>query len=116
MKNVLLLFAISIMLSSVTYASFPVTQSTNEVVVVTNAESTTNAEPIVSGNSFNWQAIVSLACSQLAWSVSWLFAIPGVVFGFMAVKGDKSIKWLGWIAYILNAVFLGVGVGMLLSA
>ena len=100
----------SLMLSSVTYASFPVTQPVDEVLV------TTTAEPIVSGSSFNWQAIVSLACSQIAWSLAWPAAIPGVVFGFMAVKGDKNIKWLGWIAYIMNAVFLGFGLGMLLSA
>jgi len=105
MKNFLLLFAMSLMLSSVAYASFPVTQTADEALV------TATAEPIVYGSSFNWQAIVSIACSQIAWSVTWYAAIPGIIFGFMAVKGDKNIKWLGWIAYILNAFFLGYGIG-----
>ena len=41
MKNFLLLFAMSLMLSSVTYASFPITQPVGEVVI------TKTVEPIV---------------------------------------------------------------------
>jgi hypothetical protein len=100
MKNFLVLFAASIMLSSVAYASFPVTQPVDEVLV------TTTAEPILSGGDFNWQAIVSASCLLLGFSISWLFLIPGLVFGIMAIIGDKNMKWLGWIGMIANAVWL----------
>tara|TARA_B100000795_G_scaffold85940_1_gene62483 strand:+ start:23108 stop:23440 length:333 start_codon:yes stop_codon:yes gene_type:complete len=100
MKNILLLFAMSIILSSVTYASFPVTQPADEVLI------TTTTEPMVSGASLNWQAIVSVSCLLIGFSVSWLFLIPGLVFGIMGIIGDKNMKWLGWIGMIANAFWL----------
>ncbi len=100
MKNFLLLFAMSLMLSSVTYASFPVTQAVDEIVV------TATAEPILYGGDFNWQAIVSASCLLIGLSVSWLFLIPGLVFGIMGIIGDKNMKWLGWIGMIANAAWL----------
>jgi hypothetical protein len=100
MKNFLLLFAMSLMLSSVTYASFPVTQPADEVMV------TSTAEPIVYGGDFNWQAIVSVSCLLIGLAISWYFLIPGLVFGIMGIIGDKNMKWLGWIGLIANAVWL----------
>jgi len=100
MKNFLLLFTVSIMLSSVAYASFPVAQPVDEVPV------TTTVEPILSGGDFNWQAIVSASCLLIGLSISWLFLIPGLVFGIMGIIGDKNMKWLGWIGMISNAVWL----------
>jgi hypothetical protein len=113
MKNILLLFVVSIMLSSVTYASFPVTQPIDEVLV------TATAEPIVYGSSFNWQAIVSVSCLLIGFSVSWLFLIPGLVFGIMSIIGDKNMKWLGWAGMIANAAWLPIMVlliGLILSS
>ena len=74
MKKFLLLFAMSIVLSSVTFASFPVTQPVDEALV------TTTAEPIVYGGDFNWQAIVSVSCLFMS-LVLWPFLIPGLGFG-----------------------------------
>ena len=107
MKNFLLLFAVSMMLSSVTYASFPVTQPVDEVLI------TTTTEPIAYGGDFNWQAIVSVSCLLIGFSVSWLFLIPGLVFGIMGIIGDKNMKWLGWIGMISNAVWLLIMVAFL---
>lgn len=100
MKNILLLLSASIMLSSVAYASFPVIQPVDKVLV------TKTVEPILSGGNFNWQAIVSASCLLIGFSVSWLFLIPGLVFGIMGIIGDKNMKWLGWIGMISNAVWL----------
>ena len=70
------------------YASFPVVET---------------LEPLVSGPS-NWMASVSLACGILAWLVSWLFAIPGVIFGWLGTRGYKEMKWAAWVGYGLNAL------------
>jgi hypothetical protein len=96
----ILLFAMSILISSVTYASFPVTQHADELLV------TTTAEPIVYGGDFNWQAIVSASCLLIGLSISWYFLIPGLVFGIMGIIGDKNMKWLGWVGMIANAAWL----------
>ena len=88
------------LLSSVAYASFPVTQPAGEVMV------TATAEPIVSGGDLNWQAIVSVSCLFIGLAVSWYFLIPGLVFGIMGIIGDKNLKWLGWIGLIANAAWL----------
>ena len=95
------------MLSSVTYASFPVTQPADEVLI------TTTTEPMASGGSLNLQAIVSVSCLLIGFSASWLFLIPGLVFGIMGIIGDKNVKWLGWIGMIANAFWLLLVVAIL---
>jgi len=115
MKKIILLLIAIFSLNVFTHASFPVTEN------VTTPELTITQEddlksiltiPVVSG-SFNWQAIVSVVCSSIAWNLSWYFCIPGLVFGFMAVRGDKNLKWLGWIGYIANAISLGIVLALL---
>ena len=90
----------SILLSSVAYASFPITQPLDEVLV------TNTAEPIAYGGDFNWQAIASVSCLLFGVAISWAFLIPGLVFGIMGIIGDKNMKWLGWIGMIVNAFYL----------
>jgi hypothetical protein len=94
MKKSLFFLVMFSITSMATYASFPVLEP---------------LEPLIS-ESFNWQAIVSVLCLGNLW-----LSIPGVVFGYMAVKGDKNLKWLGWIGYIGNALMFGWLIGILLS-
>ena len=95
-----MLFSIT---SMTTYASFPVTDPIIDPPIIEVVES---AAP----GDFNWQAIVSAACLSSGW-----LSIPGLVFGIMAVKGDKNMKWLGWIGLIGNAVIAVVMIALLSS-
>ena len=106
MKKVVLLLLLSIMTigSQFAFAGFPVTNEPQNIEVVSVVESPI-VEPVSSG-SLNWQAIVSVSCLLLGFSVSWFLLIPGLVFGIMGVIGDKNMKWLGWIGMISNAVWL----------
>ena len=111
MKKLILFFVAFLTITSVTYASFPVTDPVIDPPIPEVVKSAYD----YSGD-FNWQAIVSVSCVNLAWYISWLFAIPGLVFGFLAIIGDfdkhkyyvrkKNLKWLGWIGLIVNALFL----------
>ena len=103
-KVVLLLLSIMTIGSQFAFAGFPVTNEPQNLEVVSVVESPT-VEPVSSG-SLNWQAIVSASCLLIGVSVSWLFFIPGLVFGTMGIIGDKNMKWLGWIGMISNAAWL----------
>jgi hypothetical protein len=100
MKKSLLFFVAFLAITSVTYASFPVTDPVIDEPIVEVVES--------ASGDFNWQAIVSVVCGSIAWNLSWLFTIPGLIFGYLAIKGDKNLKWLGWIGLIENALMLGI--------
>lgn len=98
MKKFILLFIISLGVGSFTYASFPVTEPAEELLIEI-------VEPVMSGN-FNWQAIVSVSCLLVGLVLFWPMLIPGLGFGIWSIIGNKNIKWLGWIGMIANAVWL----------
>jgi hypothetical protein len=100
MKKLLLFFVTFLTITSVTYASFPVVDPVIDPPII-------EVLGPASGD-FNWQAIVSVVCGSIAWNISWVMCIPGLVFGFLAIKGDKNMKWLGWIGLIENALMLGI--------
>ena len=92
MRN-FLLFIMFFLGSTVSiYASFPVVEP---------------LEPLVSGSPANLMAILSLACGIIAWSISWFFAIPGVIFGWLGTRGKYKYmegKLVAWVGYGLNAL------------
>ena len=92
MKKIIL-SALFFVFTVVSYASFPIVDT---------------VDPIVSMSSNNWQAWVGLGCAVLAWGVSWLFAIPGVIFSWLGTRGDKEMKWVAWVGYCLNALAITI--------
>jgi hypothetical protein len=96
MKKIIGLLIISFSFISLTYASFPVTEPAEETLIEIT-------EPTY-GSSFNWQAIVSVSCLALGWL--WFMVIPGLIFGIISIEGDKNMKWLGWIGFIGNALWM----------
>ena len=86
-----------ITLPNVSYASFPVVDPVIDPPITEVIES--------ASGGFNWQAVVSVSCASLAWSIAGLpLSLCAIGFGIWGITGDKNLKWLGWI---------GIGLGVL---
>ena len=104
MKKIILLFTIFFLISSVSYASFPVTEP------IEKSPTTEIIEPIVYGDS-PWPNIVSLSCAVIAIILGSIaaaeLAIPAlilftaaIVFG--SIGFSRSVKGLGISGFILG--------------
>ena len=117
MKKLLLIFVALFTVSTITWASFPITKSSDNIEIV-NLDDPTSASLLNSTWEFYersfWQGVVSLACAIVAafiiaptWGPTLTFSALAIVFGIMGIvrKNGKKIRKL--IGLAISGLILG---------
>ena len=91
----------SLVISSVTYASFPVTEPIEESPI------TEIVEPVVSSDS-GWPGIVSLSCAVLGLVIAGLpLGICAIVFGALGLSRElKGMAIAGLVLGIIDVIVI----------